>query len=62
MLLFQQVSPGGTTLTAKCHTLQYFTGFVAIAWWSNTIARRYTSTYAVLVIKHPEQGKINPMR
>jgi len=60
MLLFLQVSPGGTTLIAKRHTLQFSTGFVGIAWWSNTIAKRYTSTCAVLVFKHLEQSKINP--
>ncbi|QCD86140.1 hypothetical protein DEO72_LG3g661 [Vigna unguiculata] len=31
MLLFLQVSPGGTTLTAKRHVLQYATDFIAIA-------------------------------
>jgi len=49
MLLFIQVSHGGTTLIAKCYMLQFSTGFVAIAWRSNTTVRRYTSTCAVLV-------------
>jgi len=53
MLLFLQVSPGGTILTTKRHTLQYSTNFVAIAWRSNTTARRYTSTCTILVFKHP---------
>ena len=59
MPLFLQVSPGGATLTAKRHTLQYSTGFIAIAWRSNTTARRYTSTCVVLVLKHPKQSEIN---
>ena len=57
MLLFLQVSHGGTTLIAKRYTLQFSTGFVAIAWRSNTTAKRYTSTCAILVFKHPEQVK-----
>jgi len=48
MLLFPQVSPGGTTLIARRNTLQFSTGFVAIARRSNTTARHYTSTCAVL--------------
>jgi len=36
MLLFLQVLPCGTTLIAKRHTLQFSTGFIAIAWRSNT--------------------------
>jgi len=60
MLLFLQVSPGGTTLIAKRHMLQFSTGFVAITWRSNTTARCYASTRAVLVFKHPELSKINP--
>jgi len=48
MLLFLQVLPDGTTPT-KCYTLQFSTGFVAIAWQSNTTARRYTSTCTILV-------------
>jgi len=57
MLLFIQVLHGGTTLIAKRYTLQFSTGFVAIAWRSNTITKRYTSTCSVLVFKHPEQVK-----
>jgi len=59
MLLFLQVSPGGTNLIAKRYTLQFSTGFVVIAWRSNTIAKRYTNTCAILVFKHAEQSKIN---
>jgi len=44
MLLFPQASPDGTTLIARHNTLQFSTGFVAIAWRSNNTARRYTST------------------
>ncbi|QCD83975.1 hypothetical protein DEO72_LG2g4324 [Vigna unguiculata] len=50
MLLFLRVSPGGTTLIAKRYTLQFSTGFVAITWRANTTAKRYTSTFAVLVL------------
>jgi len=57
MLLFLQVSHGGTTLIAKRYTLQFSTGFVAIAWRSNTTARHYTNTCTILVFKHPEQVK-----
>jgi len=57
MLLFPQVSPSGITLIAKRNTLQFSTGFVAIAWRSNTSAKRYTSTCTVLVFQHPEQVK-----
>jgi len=53
MVLFLQVSYGGTTLIAKRYTLQFSAGFVAIAWRSNTIAMRYTSTYTILIFKHP---------
>ena len=60
MLLFLQVSLGGTTLIAKRYTLQFSTGFVAIAWRLNTTTRRYNSTCAILVFKHPKQSKINP--
>jgi len=57
MLLFQQVSPGETIFTTKCHTLQYSTGFVAIAWRSNTTVRRYTNTWAVLFLSTQNKVK-----
>jgi len=60
MLLFPQASSGGTTLIVRRNTLQFSTGFVAITWRSNTTARRYTNTCAILVFKHPEQSKIEP--
>jgi len=59
MLLFPQVSLGGTTLIARRNMLQFSTGFVAIAWRSNTTARHYTSTCAVLVFQLPKQVKTN---
>jgi len=57
MLLFLQVSHGGKTLNAKRYTLQLSTGFIVIAWRSNTTAKRYTSTCVVLIFKHLEQVK-----
>ena len=60
MLLFPQASPSETILIIRRNTLQFSTGFVAIAWRSNSTARRYTSTCIILVFKHPKQSKINP--
>jgi len=60
MLLFPQASPSETILITRRNTLQFSTGFVAITWRSNTTTKRYTSTCAILIFKHPEQSKINP--
>jgi len=53
LLVGQPLPPSATRL----NTLLVF---LDIAWRSNTTARHYTSTCAILVFKHLEQNKINP--